>query len=139
MRFKLALLFYSFKRFFLNFKGYTIGIRSQIERGVQLDKLNPQGIKIGNNTLIAKGTVVLSHSHPIRTKSDNPMFYNTEIGNNCFIGINVIIQPGIIISDNVIIGDGSIVTKDIPKNSFAAGNPAIVIKNIQCGDFGKIN
>tara|TARA_B110000003_G_scaffold262752_1_gene285721 strand:- start:282 stop:563 length:282 start_codon:yes stop_codon:yes gene_type:complete len=87
---------------------------------------------IGNNTLVYKGCVILSHSHPKRSSDDKPIFYNTKIGNNCFIGINSIIQLGITI------GDGSVVTKNIPKGSFAAGNPAVVIKTIACGFFGKL-
>jgi acetyltransferase-like isoleucine patch superfamily enzyme len=138
MRFKLAILFYLLKRLLLIYKGYNIGEKSQIERGVNLDKLNCNGIKIGNNTLVAKGCVILSHSHPRRSSDDKPVFYNTKIGNNCFIGINSIIQPGITIGDEVIIGDGSVVTKNIPKGSFAAGNPAVVIKTIECGFFGKL-
>lgn len=53
-----------------------------------------------------------------------------KIGNNVFIGINSVILPNVNIGDNVIIGAGSIVSKSIPNNSVAVGNPARVISSI---------
>lgn len=55
---------------------------------------------------------------------------NVRIGNRVFIGASAIVLPGVTIGDNVIIGAGSVVTKDIPSNSVAAGNPARVICSI---------
>ena len=100
----------------MRLKGYNIGKFSQLERGVKLDKLNKKGIFIGNYTLIAKGSVILSHSHPKRTEEDSPKMYTTSIGNNCFIGINSIIEPGVRIGNSVIVCDGSVVTKDVESN-----------------------
>ena len=57
-----------------------------------------------------------------------------EIGNNVWIGGNVVVLPGVTIGDNCVIGAGSIVTKDIPKDSVAVGNPCKVIKNLNVGD-----
>ena len=54
-----------------------------------------------------------------------------KIGNNVFIGDNVTILKGVIIGDNAVIGNGSIVTKSIPSNVIATGNPANVIKELQ--------
>jgi maltose O-acetyltransferase len=53
------------------------------------------------------------------------------IGNNVWITTNVTILPGVTIGDNTIIGAGSVVTKNIPANVFAAGNPCVVIKEIR--------
>ena len=53
-----------------------------------------------------------------------------EVGNNVWIGGNVVVLPGVTIGDNVVIGAGSIVTKDIPSNSVAVGNPCKVIKEL---------
>lgn len=50
------------------------------------------------------------------------------IGSNCFIGARTLILPNVIIGDNVIVGAGSVVTKNIPSNSVAVGNPCKVIK-----------
>lgn len=52
------------------------------------------------------------------------------VGNDCWLGANVVICPGVTIGDNCVIGAGSVVVKDIPSNSFAAGNPCKVIREI---------
>ena len=53
-----------------------------------------------------------------------------RIGNDCWFGANVVVCPGVTVGDNCVIGAGSIVTRDIPSNSFAAGNPCRVIREI---------
>ncbi|HEX7757448.1 MAG TPA: DapH/DapD/GlmU-related protein, partial [Niabella sp.] len=53
------------------------------------------------------------------------------IGNNVWVGGNATILPGVTIGDNCVIGAGSVVTKDIPANSLAVGNPARVIRQIE--------
>lgn len=55
---------------------------------------------------------------------------HTKIGSHCWIGANVVICPGVTIGDGCVIGAGSIVTRDIPARSFAAGNPCRVIRAI---------
>lgn len=52
------------------------------------------------------------------------------IGNDCWFGANVVVCPGVTIGDGCVIGAGSVVTRDVPANSFAAGNPARVIREI---------
>jgi len=52
------------------------------------------------------------------------------IGNDCWFGANVVVCPGVTIGDNCVIGAGAVVTRDIPANSFAAGNPCRVIREI---------
>ena len=56
------------------------------------------------------------------------------IGHDCWFGANVVVCPGVTVGDNVVIGAGSVVTRDIPSNSFAAGNPARVIRPITEAD-----
>ena len=56
------------------------------------------------------------------------------IGNNVWIGGNVVINPGITIGENSVIGSGSVVTKDIPSNVVAAGNPCKVLRAISDAD-----
>lgn len=58
------------------------------------------------------------------------MDLQVTIGDNVWIGGGAIINPGVNIGDNVVIGSGSVVTKDIPSNCVAVGNPCKVIKNI---------
>lgn len=87
-------------------------------------------IKIGNNVRIGANTVIMDgDAH----QDDNRAGDNKEIviGNNVWIGANVTVLKGVHIGDNSVIGMGSIVTKDIPSNSVAAGNPCRVVKQIQ--------
>ena len=57
-----------------------------------------------------------------------------KIGHDCWIGANAVICPGVTIGDNCVIGAGSVVTRDVPANSFAAGNPCRVIREITEAD-----
>jgi len=102
--------------------GMDIADTANIAYRAKLDKVNPHGIHIGEHTWVTHGVVVLSHDF-IRN-----LYTDTYIGTHCFIGMNSIILPGVRIGDHVIIGAGSVVTKDIPAYSIAAGNPASVIK-----------
>ena len=56
------------------------------------------------------------------------------VGNDCWLGANVVICPGVTIGDNCVIGAGSVVTRSIPANSFAAGNPCRVIRTLTDAD-----
>jgi acetyltransferase-like isoleucine patch superfamily enzyme len=119
-------------RFFkLKLLGYkNISPSAIIESNLNLDRVYPQGIFIGEHTLIASRTTILCHEHVKRDEKNpkNPWVTNTYIGKNCFIGIGAMILPGVKIGDEVIIGAAAVVTKDIPSNSVAVGNPARVIK-----------
>lgn len=94
-----------------------------IAHKAHLDKsINPKGIHIGDRTWVLNGAFVMAHDHCRALKTD------TYIGHDCVIGINAIIMPGVHIDDEVVIGSGAIVTKDVPSNSVAVGNPAKVVK-----------
>jgi len=108
-------------------KGYKIPYSTIVERDCIFDKLYRQGIHIGENCLIASGTVILSHDHCKRVNS-MPYLADTFIGNNCFIGIRAFVMPGVKIGNEVIVGSMSVVTKDVPSNCIVAGNPARIIK-----------
>lgn len=87
------------------------------------------GIVFGNNVGIGSGAAIISANH---TKGQHHTTHDAArpivIGNNVFIYANAVVLPGVHIGDNVIIGAGSVVTKDIPSNSIAVGNPCKVIK-----------
>ena len=130
--FRTRLLLASFLRLFrvfiLKIKKYDVSYSSIIEGSVVLDKLFPEGIHIGENTLVAGGVKILSHDHCKRVGNNQPFLTHTYIGKNCFIAVNAIILPGVKIGDEVIVGAGSVVTKDVPSNTVVAGNPAKIIR-----------
>ena len=114
--------------FCLRRKGYDISYSVIVEGTTRLDKLNPKGIHIGENTLLAGGSVVLSHDHCKRVGNNQPYLTDTRVGRNCFIAVGVIILPGVTIGDEVVVGAGSVVTKDVPSKCVVAGNPARIIR-----------
>lgn len=105
-----------------------------INYDVDFDLTEPNMIFVGNNTVIAKGTILLTHDFSIecglvaigQTQEDYEMQFLKEIhiGHDCFIGARSFILPGTVIGDNCIIGAGSVVSGNIPDNSIYAGNPA---------------
>lgn len=87
---------------------------------------------IGNNVLIGPNVCITTAGHPIHYLSRRRYEYADEIvvGNNVWIGANVVINPGVKIGDNCAIGSGSVVTKDIPSDTVAVGNPCKVLRMI---------
>ena len=83
-------------------------------------------VEIGNDTIFANGVVIRdSDIHRVEGATNSAPI---KIGNHCWIGTRAIILKGVTIGDGSVIGAGSIVTKDVPPNCLAAGNPARVIK-----------
>lgn len=90
-------------------------------------------VTIGNNCLFAPNVAIYTAGHPIHPDTRNSLFeYGKEvtIGDNVWLGGNVVVCPGVHIGSNVVVGAGSVVTKDIPDWSIAAGNPCKVIRKI---------
>lgn len=87
------------------------------------------GIIFGNNIELGPGAKIISANHDLQNFRNHKKSKPIVIGNNVWIGANSVILPSVTIGNNVIIGAGSIVSKDIPSNSIAAGNPCKVIKN----------
>ena len=93
-------------------------------------------VKIGKNAQIAPNVAIYTAGHPIHPDSRNSGYeygISVTIGDNVWLGGNVCIMPGVTIGDNAVIGAGSVVTKDIPSNVIAAGNPCRVIREINGG------
>ncbi|NDV68546.1 sugar O-acetyltransferase [Dysgonomonas sp. 25] len=89
-------------------------------------------VTIGSKTLIAPGVHIYTAQHPVEV-AERRLWENclpVTIGEECWIGGHATICPGVTIGDRVVIGAGSVVTKDIPSDSLAVGNPARVVKKL---------
>ena len=98
-------------------------------------------IKIGDNCLLAPNVAIYTAGHPIYPDTRNTLYeYGKEVtlGDNVWIGGSSVICPGVHIGSNVVIGAGSVVTRDIPDWSIAAGNPCRVIRQITESDRRKL-
>ena len=97
----------------------------------------PYLVRLGDHVSITSGVKFISHDGGVWVFRDRfpdlDVFGPITVGSNVFIGINAIIMPGVTIGDNVVIGSGSVVTRDIPANSVAAGVPARVLRAL--GDY----
>ena len=85
------------------------------------------------HTMIGPNCVFATANHPILPELREKAYqYNLpiRIGRNCWLGAGVIVVPGVTIGDNTVIGAGSVVTKDIPANVVAVGNPCHVLRTI---------
>ena len=98
------------------------------------------GIIFGNNIELGPGVKIISSNHDPNNFRKHISSKPIIIGNNVWVGANSVILPEVEIGENVIIGAGSIVTKNIPENSIAVGNPCKVIKQKKAytEDFTKI-
>ncbi|AUI70856.1 sugar O-acetyltransferase [Companilactobacillus alimentarius] len=99
--------------------------------------LDIANVKIGDNVMFGPRVGLYTAGHPIDKVIRNEHFeYGKpiEIGDNVWIGGNVVVNPNVKIGNNVIIGSGSIVTKDIPDDVVAVGNPCRVLRKIDDND-----
>ena len=115
---------------YLRITGISIGKECMISLGAKLDVCSGS-IIIGDKCVITHGCVILSHDHAASIlKTKNRGKASVRLGNNVFIGVNSVVLPNVTIGDHSIIGAGSVVTKDIPPNVVAVGNPAKVIREL---------
>lgn len=99
-------------------------------------------VTIGDNCNFGPNITIVTPVHPMVASERNAMLDKdgnvkrfcyakpVHIGNNCWFGANVVVCPGVTIGDDCVIGAGSVVTRDIPPRSFAAGSPCRVIREI---------
>ena len=103
-------------------------------------------VTIGDDCSFGPNVTIVTPVHPILPDERKAMLDKdgnikhlcyakpVVIGHDCWFGANVVVCPGVTVGDNVVIGAGSVVTRDIPSNSFAAGNPARIIRPITEAD-----
>ncbi len=119
--------------FHANWGGKHIHLGNNIYINFNLTVVDDGNVYIGDHVLIAPNVTIATANHPIEPKlRERDLQFNKDvhIGNNVWIGSGAVIVPGVTIGDNCVIGAGSVVTKDIPANSVAVGNPCQVIREI---------
>lgn len=114
--------------------GYNIEIGDNFYSNFNLTILDCAKVVIGNDVLIGPNVSILTAGHPVHFE---PRIVGVEyafpitIGDNVWIGGGAILNPGVSIGENSVIGSGSVVTKDIPANCIAVGNPCHVLREIK--------
>lgn len=113
--------------------GYNISIGENFYANYNCTIIDCAKVTIGDNAFIGPNVSLFTAGHPVHPDVRNtqleyaiPIF----IGNNVWLGGGAIVNPGVTIGDNTVIGSGSVVTKDIPANVIAAGNPCSVRRTI---------
>ena len=116
-----------------NWGGRHVHFGKNVYANFGLTLVDDTHIYVGDYTMFGPNVVIATAGHPILPSLREEAYqYNipVHIGRNCWLGAGVIVLPGVTIGDNSVIGAGSVVTKDIPPNVVAVGNPCRVIREI---------
>ena len=116
-----------------NWGGKHVHFGKNVYANFNLTLVDDGHIYVGDNVMFGPNVTVATAGHPIEVELRRRQTqYNIDvhIGSNVWIGAGAIIMPGVHIGDNTVIGAGSIVTKDIPANVVAVGNPCRVLREI---------
>lgn len=118
--------------------GFNIHVGENFYANVGCSFMDVASINIGKNVMLGPGCHLLTPSHPIdahiRNQSGLELGLPITIGDDVWLGGNVTVNPGVTIGARSIIGSGSVVTKDIPCDVIAVGNPARVLRKITQAD-----
>ena len=120
-----------------NWGGYHCHFGKNVYANFNLTLVDDTHIFVGDCTLFGPNVTLATAGHPILPELRAQGYqYNApiHIGRNCWIGAGAIILPGVTIGENTVIGAGSVVTKDIPSNVVAVGNPCRVLREINAHD-----
>ncbi len=116
-----------------NWGGHHVHFGKGIYANFNLTLVDDTHIYVEDYTMFGPNVTVATAGHPILPELREKGYqYNAPvyIGRNCWIGAGVVIVPGIRIGDNVVVGAGSVVTKDLPDNVVAVGNPCRVLREV---------
>ena len=116
-----------------NWGGRHVHFGKNVYANFGLTLVDDTHIYVGDGTMFGPNCVIATAGHPIDPElRERQLQYNipVHIGKNCWLGAGVLVMPGVTIGDNSVIGAGSVVTKDIPANVIAVGNPCRVLREI---------
>lgn len=119
--------------FHANWGGNHVHFGSFIYANFNLTMVDDTHIYVDDYTMFGPNVTVATAGHPILPELRQQAYqYNAQvhIGKNCWFGAGAIVLPGVTIGDNVVVGAGSIVTKDLPSNVVAVGNPCRVLREV---------
>jgi maltose O-acetyltransferase len=112
-------------------QGLELGANVRITEDIFLDPSHCFLISIGNNVTFAPNVRLIAHDASTKQFLDFTRIGRVRILDDCFIGDSVIVLPGVTIGPRSIVGAGSVVARDIPADSVAAGHPARVICTVE--------
>lgn len=116
-----------------NWGGRHVHFGKGVYANFNLTLVDDTHIYVGDYTMLGPNVVLATAGHPILPEL-RPLAYQynlpIHVGENCWLGAGVIVLPGVTIGKNSVIGAGSVVTKDIPENVVAVGNPCRVLREI---------
>lgn len=116
-----------------NWGGHHVHFGNSVYANFNLTLVDDTHIYVGDYTMLGPNVVIATAGHPVLPELREKAYqFNmpVHIGKNCWLGAGVIVLPGVTIGDNSVIGAGSVVTKDIPSNVVAVGNPCKVLREI---------
>lgn len=116
-----------------NWGGKFVHFGKRIYANFNLTLVDDTAIYVGDCTMFGPNCTLATAGHPILPELRAQGYqYNMPIhvGRNCWLGAGVVVMPGVTIGDNVVIGAGSVVTKDLPSNVVAVGNPCKVLREV---------
>lgn len=123
--------------FYSNWGAHHVHFGKGVYANFGLTLVDDTHIYVGDYTMFGPNVVIATAAHPIDPQlRQKGLQYNksVRIGNNCWLGAGVIVMPGVTIGDNCVIGAGSVVTKDIPSNVIAVGNPCRILREVTEND-----
>ena len=119
--------------FHANWAGHHVHMGKNVYANFNLTLVDDGEIYIGDYTMIGPNVTIATAGHPVLPELRQEAYqFNipVHIGKNVWIGAGVIILPGVTVGDNTVIGAGSVVTKDVPSDVVAVGNPCRVLRPI---------
>lgn len=117
--------------------GYNIHVGENFYANFGCTILDGAPVRIGDNVLLGPHVSIYTAGHPLNSgtrASGLEYAYPVTIGDHVWIGGQVVILPGVRIGENTVIGAGSVVTRDIPANVVAVGNPCRILRAITDAD-----